>query len=242
MTPEEVAATTDAPINALGSRWMMHPDLFVAAAQHGYSGFDFYAAGRAGVMGDVSDQTVESTFVIFGSEFVSTQLAAAREVRPISEATPLYLAAAVAWADTHLSDGDHARLADLARRVANAAEGAGMPLFAAWRAHPEPTGSDKQRSLFWLHVLREHRAALHFAALALAGVSGRDAVISLGGRKIAGMFGWSGDLPDPAELGVDRAALAAATLPSAARAYAALTAEERDEFVTLLGELTAPND
>lgn len=239
MTPEEIAAKTDSPINGLGSRWMMHADMFVAAAQHGYSGFDFYAAGRAGAMGDVSNETVESAFVIFGSEFVSSQLDAARAIRPISEATPLYLAAATAWADAHLPDGDHARLAELAQRVALAAATEGMPLFAAWRAYPEPTGSDKQRSLFWLHVLREHRAALHFAALALAGVSGRDAVVSVAGRKLAAMFGWTGDLPEPTELGVDREALAAATLPSAARAYAVLSADERDEFVALLTELTA---
>lgn len=242
MTPEEVAAATDAPINGLGSRWMMHPDMLSAGQKHGYAGFDFYFAGRAGAMGDVTDETVESTFAIFAPEFVRSQVAAARMVRPLSQAAPLYLDAAVAWADAHLPDGDHARLAELARRVAQAPNGAGMPLFAAWQVFPEPTGSDKQRSLFWLHVLREHRAALHFAALALAGVSGRDAVISVVGRKIAAMFGWSGELPDPEELGIDRAALAAATLPAAAAAYKGLSADERSEFVALLGELTAPTE
>jgi Helix-turn-helix family len=41
--------------------------------------------------------------------------------------------------EKHLADIDHsARLVSLAERVADSAEGSGLPLFAGWRAEPRP--------------------------------------------------------------------------------------------------------
>ena len=62
MTPEECAARTTAAVSGLASFIMLDGATYAAGAEHGFSGLDFYAAGRAGVLGSVPAEQVSACF------------------------------------------------------------------------------------------------------------------------------------------------------------------------------------
>ena len=62
MTPEECAARTTAAVSGIASFFMLDGATYAAGAEHGFSGLDFYAAGRAGVLGSVPAEQVTASF------------------------------------------------------------------------------------------------------------------------------------------------------------------------------------
>lgn len=234
MDPEDCAAQTTAAVSGMASYFMLDASTYAVGAEQGYAGLDFYAAGRAGVLGDADPDQVADCFGFMEPTTVRGWLEQARAVAPPAQTAAAYLACGYAWADEHLGDDvDWARLADLAGRVNAAADGEGLPLFTAWRAAPEPDGrSDKVLALHRLHVLRELRNEIHVAAVRDAGLSPVQA-LALRSPAMAPMFGWS-ELPEVDDDVMARHEEAEAeTNRRIATAYAALDESERAELVGL---------
>ena len=189
MTPEDFAAKTTPAVSGMASYFMLDGNTYKAGAEQGYSGLDFYAGGRAGVLGSGHDeQAVDSSGFM---EPDRSWLDQARAVAPPAQTSAAFMACAYAWADQHLGDDvDWSRLAELLGRVNAAADADGLPLFDAWRSAPEPTDGDpKVLALHRFQVLRELRNEIHVDAVRDAGLAPVEAV-ALRSPAMGPMFGW----------------------------------------------------
>lgn len=243
MTPEAVAESTASVVSTLPSHFMLDPATYVAGAELGFEGMDFYTAGRGGALGEVDGAVVAASFVFFEPATVIEGWDRARTVMSPTEAAGHFIAAGHRWAEAHLTDeADLERLAHLLGTVLSGANPAGAPLFAAWRAHAEPgPGSPRALVLHRLNVLRELRGGLHGAAVLAHGLSPHLAV-SIRQPFMLGIFGWGDPHPDVEAVGGETgewAAAEAATDRALASAYAGLDDAERaelDELLTTLDE------
>lgn len=241
MEPLETATATADAVSTLASHFMLDPATYAAGNELGFGGVDFYVGGRAGVLGPVDADVVAAAFAFFEPGAVRALWEQALAVMPPAEVSERFLAHGHAWADAHLGDGvDWARTAELLATVIAAANPAGAPLFAAWRAVPEPPGlSSKALALHRFNILRELRNALHAAAVLATGLLPLEALL-VKTPYMAPIFGWTGDLPTvddhhralhaAADEGTDRAL---------APAYGALAAAERAELAALCAAATA---
>lgn len=235
MTPEECAARTTPAVSGIAAQFMLDGKTYEAGAGHGFAGLDFYAAGRAGVLGDLDADVVTDRFGFFEPGAVAGWLSQASAVMAPADTSAAFMACAYDWADDHLGDDvDWERLADLLGTVNAAAPDDDVPLFAAWRSAPEPdpTRGPKALALHRFQVLRELRNEHHVASVRDAGLQPVEA-LALKTPGMAGLFGWS-DLP---EVGDDHRAqheaAEAETNRRVAAAYAALSDAERNELVSL---------
>ena len=197
MTPEQTAGAVAGPIASTGGRFMMWvPALRKGTALGFPKGWFFYVAGRGGVLGDVAADAVAAAFVYFPLEWLREQWEVARKVMPPTQAATEYAAACQDWGREHLADVDCLDgLVPLLARVADAADPAGSPLFAGWRALPrpdDPAGATAQL----LMAMREHRGGLHAMSVLSEGLTPLEAVIAGGGEGNATFFGWQGPFPD----------------------------------------------
>jgi hypothetical protein len=224
-------------VTGLGGAWMISSEAKAAGREHGYRGWQLYLAGRAGVLGDVSADVVHATLGFLHPDLVRSGWEAGREVAPLGDTVARYVEVSRAWGRRRyagLAEAD--RLAGLLHRVAAAADPAGWPLFAAWRAQPLPDDA-AGRVVQLLHVLREHRGGAHLGAVRQAGLTPLEAIVAgSGGAPNATFFGWPEPFPEPTDALRDRLATAeAATDAQVAPAYAALSAAESAELPALLG-------
>ncbi|HYI63105.1 MAG TPA: hypothetical protein VEW93_15040 [Acidimicrobiales bacterium] len=243
MDPVAAAAATAPVVGNLSTHFMMDLATYQRGAELGFTGADFYTVGRGGALGDVHADVVASAFVFFAPAAVAETWDRGRAVMAPTEAADHFLAVGHDWAEGHLGDdADLPRLADLVGRLTAAANPASAPLFAAWRARPEP-GADRPRALAFhrLNVLRELRGALHGAAVLAHGLGPHEAV-TLRSPHMLGIFGWDGPHPDAGKRGErpEWAAAEAATDRALGRAYAALGEAERVELCDLAATLYAP--
>ena len=236
MTPEQAAHETASAIVSTSSRFMTDPATYANAAKRGFEGMDFYIAGRGGVLGEVPAAVVTAALVFFEPSAVAAAWERSGAVMSRAEAASTWVDAMHHWARDHLADDvDWARVAQLAGTIVHAAPVAGAPLFAGWRVLPEP-GDPKALAMHRMNALRELRGALHEAAILTVGLTPFEA-IAVRSPQMAGVFGWTEDLPDPAGL-LDRWQLAESrTDRMIGRHYRALTAQERQDFVDLLAIL-----
>lgn len=235
MTPEEAARATGAMIGDLPSRFMLDGETYRHGASLGFDGVDFYVVGRGGALGAVNGAVVAAAFVFFNAEAVAERWERGVAVMPPGEAARAFASVGHAWAQQHLDEGatDYVRLADLAGKLVDRADGAGAPLFAGWRCLPEPS-EPRALVVHRVNALRELRAARHGAAVLSEGLE-PVAALSVRTPAMAAVFGWTGELPD-AELHRPAWERAEQTTDRMmARVMASLEATERAEFTDLLG-------
>lgn len=241
MTPEETAAACAAAVSGLASHFMVDAATYAAGAEAGFSGLDFYVAGRGGALGDVDGQVVAAAFAVFEPGTVRNQWEQARKVMAPREAAQRFIAQGHRWACEHLPEGevDWARLAELAGAVNEAASPWVAPLFAGWLAVPEPEGADPRAlALHRMNVTRELRFACHAACLVAVGLSPVEAV-AVRSAHMAPIYGW-GELPEVTdELRARWEEAEARTNRAMAPAYAALGDAERDELAALCSAAVA---
>jgi hypothetical protein len=238
LTPEQAAEATAGPIGAIASHFMMDPDTYAKGGELGFEGMDFYVAGRGGALGEVDADVVAAAFVFFNPDAVRESWERARQVMPPAEAARAFAEAAADWARRHVpADFDAARLAELAGKVIEAASPAGAPMFAGWRALPEP-GEPVALAIHRMNALRELRAARHEAAVLVAGIEPLDAVM-VKTPYMAGIFGWPEPHPDPAPAKDSWELAEVQTDAMMAGALSVLTDDELDEFVELTTTLAA---
>lgn len=231
----------------------------------GYRGYWMgYFAGRAAPLGQAGADVVHALFYNFAYERVSRAVPAAWSFAPPDEALRARLRGSVralARAFGPAADGaEVARAARLATRAARSAPLEGRALFAANRSLPVP---EEPLARLWqaATLLREHRGDGHVAALAAAGIGGREShVLQATARGIPREVYTVAREFDDAEWTAIRDRLTGRGLIEdgrlsrrgrqltaeveertdrlAATAYDALDAEETDELLRLLRPLT----
>jgi hypothetical protein len=226
------------PIGQLGGMWMLDRAVLDAGRAAGYpNGYAYYITGRGGVLGDVDADVVTAAFAFFDPGLVRLMWEKGVPVEGALAAAHRYGAACAEMGRTLVAGFDGAqRLAELAGRVADGVDVAGLALFAGWRAEPRPQDA-AARAFFLLHVLRELRGSVHIVAIVACGVSPLAAVVAHGGAAQARLFGWPephGEVP--ADLLAEAEALTDTIL--AARYASVLSEGEVAELATLVRALS----
>lgn len=237
MTPSELAGAVKDPVARLGGGWMASSQARQAGKDAGLRGWQFYFLGRGGVLGDVHPDVVTAGLAFFPPDGVRDGWTAARAVMTPDEGVRRFLAVCHDWGRTHLAAAsDLDRLAPLLERVATSADGAGLPLFAGWRATMPLLPDDLPARIAHLsHVLREHRGGCHIAAVRASGLSPLEAVLAGGGAGNATFFGWPEPYADDSALAERRAAAESLTDEMAGVAWVgALDDREQADVVALL--------
>jgi len=155
------------------------PEARTALSGAGYKGFWMgYFAGRAAPMGPVGAEMVLATFYNFSISHVSRAIPDAWTFAPPHAALDARQRGAMAALQRAFGRKDFADAVEtaavLARAAAESAPMEGRALFAANRALPWP---EEPTAALWhaCTLLREHRGDGHVAALAAAGIGGREA-------------------------------------------------------------------
>jgi hypothetical protein len=155
------------------------PEPRAALSGAGYKGFWMgYFAGRAAPMGRVGAEVVLATFYNFSLSHVSRAIPDAWTFAPPDAALEARQRGAVAALQRAFARDDLSEAVEtaavLARAAAESAPMEGRALFAANRALPWP---EEPTAELWhaCTLLREHRGDGHVAALAAAGIGGREA-------------------------------------------------------------------
>ena len=239
MTPDEAAAEIARPIGSIGARFMFDPGTYAAAAEHGYSGLDFYFAGRCGVLGDAHPDVATAALGFFERQTVTTLWSQGIAVEGATRASERFAAACGEWGRTHFgADIDYSELSGLAARVIDAAPIAGVSLFAGWR-EVEPPSDPKGGAAHRLNLLREFRGGVHLMAVISAGIMPFEAVLAKGGPANAQLFGYSEPYPDVSYLTGPLAEVEETTDLLAGAPLAALDDDERRRFVELVAATRA---
>lgn len=182
---------------------MLHPETLAESIAAGYQNpLAGYVAGRGGVLGDVTGATVSAAFVVFEPHALGALWEEGVAVRGAAAAAELYWEQTADFGRKYLAGADGLdRLAVLGEKIIAATPGAGLPLYAGWRAMPLADDAPA-RALQVMFVLRELRAAVHFNVLTDSGVSPVEAHMLNKGREYTKMFGW----PEPFADGSDKKA------------------------------------
>lgn len=228
------------PILEYGRGWMADPATAAAAKQLGFDNpFGIWVNGRAGAMGDVGADVAAAAIGFMAPHLVTTLWNARPDGLTPAAAAAAYAEAGASWGRETLAgmpDRDLDRLADLADRVAAAADPSIGALFAGWRrlARPaDPAG----RATVVLNVLRELRGGAHLSAAHAVGLGPHGAIISApdqvrGGTAGAERFGWPEPHPEPDH--ARRAEAERLTTVICSPAFAVLGDAEGQEFVELV--------
>ncbi|WP_410873143.1 SCO6745 family protein [Nocardia sp. A7] len=179
----------------LGGAFMISREARTFGEATGVEGFQgAYTRGRGGVLGDVDADVVTAAFGFFEPAGVRTAWESVP--MPAAEAATAYMVACRDFGQRKLAAFDRAdRLAELLRRVVEAAPSTGVPLFAGWRAMPVP--QDGRAAVLQLtHVLRELRGGLHLIAVLANGLTPLQAILVAGspiydGPGHAKFLGWA---------------------------------------------------
>jgi len=235
------AETVKVAVGSLGGAFMISRYAKAAAQDQQLAGaWTSYFAGRCGVLGAVAADVVTAALTFYPADVVAAGWDAAWATTSPERSTARYAQACHEWGRAKLTDfPDTGRLADLAHTVAVAADVAGLPLFAGWRAVTRPA-DDPARAAQALHVLREHRGGLHAIAVLANGLTPLQAILAgPGGPANATFFGWAPPFEDVTALHQARQAAETCTDTMADRAYAVLDDAEQGELATLLDKAFA---
>lgn len=204
MTDTDVAEAARAagdPIQQAVALFMLHPETFAGSIAAGYQNpLAGYVAGRGGVLGDVSGDTVSSAFVVFEPKSLGALWEEGVAVRGAGGAAELYWQQTADFGRKHLAGAAGLdRLAELGEKIIAATPGADLPLYAGWRtmllADDAPA-----RALQVMFILRELRAAVHFSVLTNSGITPVEAHMLNKGPEYTKMFAW----PEPFDDGSDK--------------------------------------
>jgi hypothetical protein len=177
-------------IHDVGTTWMLDGEIARHAKRHGYGeGLQFYFAGRGGVLGDVDAGVVTAAMGFWAPELARAMWDEGVAVAGAREGARQYAQACADWGDQHLAGFEGGeRLARLAEQLVDAADIAGLPLFAGWRSMPRPAPAPA-RLIHLIHLLRELRGGMHLLAVTAAGLSPLEAMLASDGAGQARFFG-----------------------------------------------------
>jgi hypothetical protein len=181
-------------VGILGGAYYFELETLEIGERIGLDGLELYFVGRGGVLGTVEPAVVASAFGYFNPDLVDRMWrAGCAKVTP-REGAKLYASACHALGRAKL--GELPGLTELCaalEQVNAAADGRGLPLYAAHAAEPLPEDLPA-RTMQLLAVLRELRGAAHLLAVIANGLDPRAAHFL---RRPFDMelFGWDPDVP-----------------------------------------------
>ncbi|GAB3480271.1 SCO6745 family protein [Amycolatopsis cihanbeyliensis] len=187
-----------------GGKFMTSTELAQVEQELGLAPRALYFRGRSAVLGDPPPQMVAELFGIFPRWLLDALLPAATSALDSPSAVEGFQEGAARWARARLSDlAEPERLGGLLARLTEAADPGGLALFGGWRRAAWPEGA-LERVVHGLHLLREYRGGLHFAALRAVGLPIEEAIVAdpEGGRGRLLRTGWQ---PEPADELIARA-------------------------------------
>jgi hypothetical protein len=236
VNPLETAQALAQPVGLLGGRWMASKATYAYGSEFGFSGRTFYYIGRGGALGDVRPEVVSSAMVFFPHAYVEGLWREGRAVMDPTSAMSRFSECCWAWARQRLSTAPSMERAnELMAQVIDRADAALFSLFAGWREAARPSDAPALAGHL-LHVLREYRGGAHAAAVLAVGLTPLEATVAGPfGASGAQAIGWDGELPACTdELASRREEAEHLTDRMAARAFDALSPEEREELVGLV--------
>lgn len=176
----------------------------------------FYWAGRLGPLGKVTPEVAAAAHGFLAPEAAAALLPPLQQVCDPLHAGRVYVDCGARFAEeriTSLTNQECLRLSELASAVIDNVPG--TALFAAWRAMPRPEGA-KAATGHLLNLLREWRAGVHVAAIAAAGLTPLEAIMSDSSESMsrssefyAELFGWPKPWPSADEHAADLKEVAA---------------------------------
>lgn len=219
----------------LGRGFMMNPYAGERGEAVGLNFFEFYALGRAGVLGDVDAKTVVDALFFFNPELVAGVWDAAKEKMSPDDAVKHYADACADWGRNTLADVPELEsFTAIADRVVAAAEPTpSSVLFAGWRDVALPADPPGRAALQVTLVLREHRGGAHVEAVKQVGLAPVDA-IAVNSPHMLQLFGWPKDPPDTVPFKERVAKAEDITDELASPAYAGLDDDERATFARVI--------
>ena len=231
------------PIQQFVRGWMTGAPTDRLAAELGLSsGGDLWIVGRAGVLGDGDADVAASGLAFLAPDRVRAaweSLPAGLTHRQVADA---YANLCCEWGTAELAKFDPARMArldELGRQIAGAADASIGAVFAGWRAQPQPDDVGARVALT-IHVLRELRGGAHIIAVNACGITPLDAVIASpaplprSGPVWAEHLGWIGPFGDPAAAREARAEAERLTSTILLPIYGSIGGAELDEFAELI--------
>jgi hypothetical protein len=228
----DAVRTAGAAIGEAIGVFMLSPDTFEKSLAAGYPDpFAAYFAGRGGVLGDATGTTVNAVFAVFEPNLARSCWEKGVAVHEAAESARLYWGQAADFARKYLAEAEHLdRFAALGEKVIAVADEPGLPLYAGWRAMPLADDATA-RAFQVMFVLRELRAAVHFNALTISGLSPVEAHILNHGTDYAAFMGWQPPFVDATDKKVLYDEVEDRTNRRMAQIFqSALTAAEADEL------------
>lgn len=235
-----VASAVKDQIQQIGGGFFFSREARAFAESTGVPGFlPGYTRGRGGVLGDVDADVVTAAFGFFPADSIRAAWEATAST-PAAVGAGGYLKACQDFGRRKLASFEDAgRLAELLELVVAAANPAGVPLFAGWRALPR-AADEPGLVLQLIHVLRELRGGLHLVGVLGSGLTPLQAVLIAGSPLSAGpdqarSYGW----PEPfeeitAELKGRWMQAESITEDLIAPAFAVLDDKQGEELISLL--------
>ena len=238
MTPEQTAAALKKPIGDLGMQFMADAETRARGKGLGLRGRPFYYLGRGGALGDVPAEVAVAAFAFAAPEVLTQHWNEGRGILSPRDAARAYAECCNDWGRRVLGDMPGLdRILELLERVADGAQGAGLPLFVGWRAMPRPDDLPGRLAQV-LHVMREQRGSAHAAAIAAVGLGPLEATLAGSyGELSAKFFEWPEPYPDPEPHRERWGQAEHLTSVAAAAPYEILDRFERAELAALLGEI-----
>jgi hypothetical protein len=231
------------PIQQFVRGWMTGAPTDRLATELGLpSGPDLWIIGRAGVLGDCDADVAAAGLAFLAPERVRSAWEAVPEGLSHRQVADAYTDLCCAWGSTELARFDQARMArldELGRQIADAADGSLGVIFAGWRAQRQPDDVNARVALT-MHVLRELRGGAHIIAVNACGISPLQAVLSSpappprSGPIWAEHLGWSGPFADAVDARDARAEAERLTSRMLVPIYRSIGDSALDEFAELV--------
>jgi len=179
VTPEQAAANAKTGLATIVGAFAESPQTLRRARLLGLSGWAYHVSARAGALGDVRPETAAAAIGFIAPEAVIDGWEATAKASAPLEVAAWHLHELCKWGIEQLGSFPRlGRLLELAGRVVDAVEYAGLPLFAAWRAMPVPDQAPGARAAVTLHLLHEHRLGVHLVAVRASGLTPLQAIIA----------------------------------------------------------------
>lgn len=221
-------------IGMLAMAWLMDESTIKKAAERGMptENNGAYAIGRLGVLGDCPVDDVVAAAYFWEPELMRSMVAAGRAGMSPTEGAAIYAGICQEYGAELLDDFPHnERLGQVMGKVVAAADPAGAPTFAGWRAQALPEAAGPARTFQLAQTMRELRFGRHATAVEAAGMGPLEAILSgPAGEWNAEFFGWQKPYPDVSDLAEARDTIEAATDQLHAKDLDVLTDEERADL------------
>jgi hypothetical protein len=231
------------PIQQFVRGWMTGPLTDRLAIDLGMqSGSDLWIAGRAGVLGDGNSDVAAAGLGFLAPQRVRTAWESLPDGLTHRQVADAYAALCCRWGAMELSKFDETRMArldELGRAIADAADASIGTVFAGWRAQPQPDDVNARVALT-MHVLRELRGGAHIIAVNACGITPLEAILASpappprSGPGWAEHLGWTGPFPDASAARDARAEAERLTSTIVAPSYGSIGEPALDEFAELV--------